>query len=122
VERGIVHPFPAPVRPEAARFGSVPRAPARRSRRPRRWAKLASFGWLARKRGFGLVLAAEQTDAQLRHLGGPGLAAGGRHGGGGVGAAARAGGDLEGGGRRDGLRQRGVEERRSGKASAEETA
>ncbi len=75
VERGIVHPFPAPVRPEAARFGSVPRAPARRSRRPRRWARLASFGWLARKRGFGLVLAA----AFLGSVGAVGAVQGGQY-------------------------------------------
>jgi cell division protein FtsQ len=38
-------------------FPSAIKAPARRSRRARRWAQLAVFSRLARKRGFGLVLA-----------------------------------------------------------------
>ena len=56
-ERGVVRSFPALVRPEAAKFSSVLKAPARRSRRSRRWARLAVFGGLSCKRGFGLVLA-----------------------------------------------------------------
>ncbi|MDB5640834.1 MAG: cell division protein FtsQ [Hyphomicrobiales bacterium] len=73
--RGVVHPFPAPVRPEAPRFSPAPKAPARRSRRARRWDRLAVFGRLARKRGFGLFLMV----AFLGTVGGAGAVRGGQY-------------------------------------------